>query len=257
MKKIYTFILVFALILLTSCRGSSPTEKMLKAPFEHTIIDRVIITSTRNAAKYTIVDTKSISRFKSHIQKGRDATENSKLEADFIFEFYDGKKEIASFNYIAGLDDKKIANLIDEKGRLYHIGTSVENEFIKRVMRKANNKNVPEYYISLIELMLDKSKIPENSTVVVDITKDYTVTKSILSIEQKRILDSVDTRGVKIKLPGEVDKYDYYIKISTSSYTDMKSNALVGVKDKLNIEKWYYVDGKFEKDEWSHHIRFK
>lgn len=244
-------------LLLSSCRGKSPTEKALRGPLEGANIDRIIITSTRNAAKYTIVDSKSISRIKAIIVKGRDAREDIKLEPDFTFQFYDGRKEIMSFNYIAGVNDRDVVNLIDEKKTLYHLDTSIENEFLKRIMRKATSKNVPEYYISLLELMIEKSNVAENSTVVVDITKDYTVTKGILSIEQKRILDSVDKRGIKIKFPKEVDAYDYYIKINTTSYTDDSSKTTVTVKDKMNIETKYNLEGKYDNEKWSYFIRFK
>lgn len=256
MKKIFLVLLILPLIL-SSCRGKSPTEKALREPLEGAHIDRIIITSTRNAAKYTIVDSKSISRIKSTIEKGRDAKEDMKLEPDFTFQFYDGRKEIMFFNYIAGVNDKDIVNLIDDKKTLYHIDTSIENEFLKRIMRKTTSKNVPEYYISLLELIIEKTNVAQNSTVVVDITKDYTVTKGILSVEQKRILDSVDKRGIKVKFPKEVETYNYYIKINTTSYTDVSSKTIVTVKDKTGSETKYNLEGKYDGKRWSYFIRFK
>lgn len=161
------------------------------------------------------------------------------------------------FNYVASVDDKDVVNLTDEKGALYHVDTSVENEFLKRIMRKTTSKNVPEYYISLLELMIEKTNVAQNSTIVVDITKDYTVTKGILSVEQKRILDSVDKRGIKVKFPKEVSTYNYYIKINTTSYTDDSAKAAITVKDKLNTETKYNLEGKYDNGKWSYFIRYK
>lgn len=244
-------------MLLSSCSGGSETEKRIKSSIEGSHIDRVIITSTRNAAKYTIVDLKSISRIKSSIIRAKDAKEDIKLEPDFILKFYEGTKEAASFEYIAGINDRDKANLKDDKGNLYNISSTIEDEFLKRIMRKTSSKNVPEYYISLIELILEKTNAQEGSIAVVDVTKDYTVTKSILSVEQKRILDSVDKKGIKIVLPNEKDDYDYYIKIITNSYTDVSSKGTVSVKNKLNIETVYKVEGNFKDNKWSYYIRYK
>lgn len=91
MKKLFLILLMLPLVL-SSCGRRSVTEKALRVPLESAHIDRIIITSTRNAAKYTIVDTKSISRIKSTIEKGRDAKTDMKLEPDFTFQFYDGRK---------------------------------------------------------------------------------------------------------------------------------------------------------------------
>lgn len=256
MKKFIAIILLLPM-LLSSCKGRSETERRIKSSIEGAHIDRVIITSTRNAAKYTIVDLKSISRIKGNILKAKDANKDTKLEPDFIFKFFEGRKEAASFEYIAGINDKDEGNLIDDKGSLYNISSIIEDEFLKRIMRKTSSKNVPEYYISLIELILEKTNAQHGSTVVVDVIKDYTVTKSILSVEQKRILDSVDKKGIKIILPSEKDGYDYYIKINTSSYTDIASKGTVSVKNKLNVETIYHVEGNFKDGKWSYYIRFK
>lgn len=256
MKKLIALILLLPM-LLSSCKGRSETERKIKNSIEGAHVDRVIITSTRNAAKYTIVDLKSISRIKANILKAKDAKKDTKLEPDFTFKFFEGRKEAAIFEYIAGINDSDEGNLIDDKGNLYNISSIIEDEFLKRIMRKTSSKNVSEYYISLIELILEKTNVQENSTVVVDVIKDYTVTKSILSVEQKRILDSVDKRGVKIILPSEEDKYDYYIKINTSSYTNITSKGTVSVKNKLNVETKYYVEGTFKDGKWSYYIRFK
>jgi hypothetical protein len=124
-------------------------------------------------------------------------------------------------------------------------------------MKSNVNKNVPEYYISLIEKVLDSSNVQEGSEVVVDLSKDYTVTKYILSIDQKRILDSIDRKKVEIKLPGETENQDYAIIVRTNSYTDTQSQTVVSVTNKDKVKTDYYVEGTFNGDKWSYYIRFK
>ncbi|MDF2674891.1 MAG: hypothetical protein K0R09_3159 [Clostridiales bacterium] len=257
MKKLLLVSGVILMLLLTSCVGGRKNEKILNMGFDKAVIDRIVIVNTRGGVKYTIIDDKSINRIKGIIVRGRDAETDIKLDPDFLFEFYDGKTIVASFNYIAGISDKKTANLAEENGELYHVSTMIEDEFVKRIMKSNVNKNVPEYYISSIEKILESSNIKEGSEVVVDLSKDYTVTKYILSVDQKRILDSIDKKKVDIKLPGETETQDYTINVRTDSYTDTKSESLVSVTDKDKVKTDYYLEGTFESGKWSYYIRFK
>lgn len=257
MKKILLLSSIIIMLLMTSCVGGRRNDKILKMGFDKAVIDRIVIINSRGGVKYTIIDDKSISRIKNIIVRGKDAVTDSKLEPDFLFEFYAGKSIVASFNYIAGISDKKTANLIGDKGGLYHVSTMIEDEFVKRIMKSNVNKNVPEYYISLIEKVIESSDIVEGSEVVVDLSKDNTVTEYILSIDQKRILDSINKKRVSIKLPGETEKQDYTISIRTNSYTDTKSETVVSVTNKDKVTTNYYLEGSFENEKWSYYIRFK
>lgn len=257
MKKLLLLGSLIIMLLFTSCVGGRRNEKILKMGFDKAIIDRIVIVDARGGVKYTIIDDKSINRLKNIIIRGKDAEAESKLDPDFIFEFYDGKTIVGSFKYIAGISDKNTANLLEEKGGIYHISTMIEDEFVKRIMKTNVNKNISAYYISLIEKVLDSSTIEKGSEVVVDMSKDYTVTKYILSVDQKRILDSIHKKEVSIKLPGETENPDYIIKINTESYTDTKSETSVTVTSKDKVTTDFYLEGTFNKDKWSYYIRYE
>lgn len=257
MKRIILFSSIIIMLLMTSCVSGRRNTKILNMGFDKAAIDRIVIVSSRGGVKYTIIDDKSISRIKNIIVRGKDAETDSKLEPDFLFEFYDGKSIVASFDYIAGISDKKTANLTDDKGSLYHISTMIEDEFVKRIMKSNVNKNVSEYYISLLEKVIESSDIKEGSDVVVDLSEDDTVTEYILSVDQKRILDSIDKKRVSVKLPGEAQNQDYTINVITDSYTDTKSKTTVSVTNKEKVKTTYYLEGTFENNKWSYYIRFK
>jgi hypothetical protein len=254
MKKLSIILsTIFVLVILTSCAGPVGQNKF-KAVFQDKQIERIGIINSRYAGRYTIIDKKAIERFKNRVLKAQEVTTDTKLEPDFIFDFYDETKKLITFKYIAGINDKKTANLIDENGKLYHISTSVEDHFVKRLMKREDNKNIPEYYISLISLMIEKSGAQNENTVIADISKDYAVTRAITSVEQKSILDSIDGRGVHIKFPGEVEKWDYTIKIRTTKYNDISCETTVTITDKNNISSKYQIVGTFERGNWSYHI---
>lgn len=257
MKKILLLSSIMIMLLMTSCVGGRRNEKIQKTGFDKAAVDRIVIINSRGGVKYTIIDDKSINRIKNIIVRGKDAETDSKLEPDFLFEFYDGKSMVASFNYIAGISDKKTANLTGDDVGLYHVSTMIEDEFVKRIMKSNVNKNVPEYYISLLEKVIESSAIEEGSEVVVDLSKDNTVTEYILSIDQKRILDSINKKKVSIKLPGETENQDYTLSVRTNSYTDTKSTTVVSVTNKDKVKTDYYMEGTFENGKWSYYIRFK
>lgn len=257
MKKLLLLSFLTITLLLTSCVGGRRNEKIVKTGFDKAAVDRIVITNTRGGVKYTIIDEKGINRIKNIIVRGKDAEVENKLEPDFLFEFFDGKTIVASFNYIAGISDKKTANLISDKEGIYHVNTMIEDEFVKRIMKTNVNKNVPEYYISLLEKVIESSTIEAGSHIVVDMSKDYTVTKYILSVDQKRILDSINQKDTAISFPGEIEKPDYTIKVSTDSYTDTQSETIVSVTNKAGETTDFYLEGTFEGNKWSYYIRFE
>lgn len=257
MKKLLLLSSLIIMLLLTSCVGGRKNEKILNMGFDKAVIDRIVITNTRGGVKYTIIDDKGISRLKNIIVRVKDAEVDNKLDPDFLFEFYDGKTIVASLNYIAGISDKKTANISDDKGGLYHVSTMIEDEFVKRIMKTNVNKNVPEYYISLLEKIIESSTIEKGSEIVVDMSRDYTVTKYILSVDQKRILDSINMKDVVVKLPEEIESPDYTIKVNTDSYTDTQSETIVSVTNKEKVTTDFYLEGTFEGEKWSYYIRYE
>lgn len=258
MKKIICCIMVFMLVFLTSCSNDKATENKFKQVFGNSVIDRIVITNTRYSGRYTIVDKSEIDRLKNKVIKSSKASVDDKLDPDFTIEFYSNIKKIASFKYVAGITNKKTVNLIDENKNIYHIDNSIEDEFMKRLSKKNNGNNISDYYISTISLLIDKSGAKSGAVVAVDISKDVYVTNSITSVEQKRIIDSINKENIKVRFPNEVQKYDYMIKINTSKFLDDKSVADVSVQDvKNNMTIKYHIEGTYSKNKWNYFITYK
>jgi hypothetical protein len=257
MKKISTIIVcILIAINLTSCIGNKVNPNLVALGLRDKSMQRVAITNNRYAGRYTIIDKKTITSFSNVVLNASDATIDNKLDPDFIFEFYDDTRNVATFKYIAGIDDKKTANLIDSNGKLYHVSTSIENLFMKELMNRNDTQNVAGYYISLIKLLIQKANVNNNDVIVADISRDVVVTRSITSIEQKNILDSIASKG-KIVFPNETQKYNYYIKINTSEYTGTSVTAVAAVTDKNNLTIKYEIVGTYEEGGWNYHIKYK
>lgn len=250
-------IMATMMVSFTSCAGSKANPKIQALGEGSSTIQRIAITNSRYAGRYTVIDSDNIKRIQEYILKAKDAAVDSKLDPDFVIEFYDDTKNVASFKYIAGIDDEATANLIDSKGNLYHVKTSIEDEFMKRLMKRDGAKNVPEYYISLIKLLIEKSGAKSGDTIVVDISKDYAVTRAITSLEQQSILNSIDDSGIKISFPSETNNYNYLIKIITSKFNEDNCTASASIKDKTNTITKFDISGSFQHSKWEYHIKYR
>ncbi|KMT22918.1 hypothetical protein [Clostridium cylindrosporum] len=257
MKKTISIvaILIFT-ILLSACSGGGSAVEIKKA-MQNAQIERITITNARYAGRYTIIDKKSMERFKGYIEKARIAKEDPGLEPDFVFELYDGTRSVGNFKYIAGVTDSSEANLIDMNGKLYRISRSIEDIFMKRLMKKNDLVNVPEYYISLISTIIKKHGMKEGSKVVADIGKDYSVTRSITSVDQKSILNSVSANKISVNFPTDSKNFDYSIEVKTGKYNNTSSEAVISVRDKEGKVTKYEVSGNYKSGDWEFHIKFK
>ncbi|MCX7904861.1 MAG: hypothetical protein N2486_10190 [Caloramator sp.] len=249
MKKL---LILLSLLLLTSCTGVNP---VLKNKFLNQDIERIVITNTRYAGRYTIIDKKAITRFKNKVLRAKEVQNDSNLEPDFIFDFYSENKKVASFKYIAKINEENVANLYDEEGKLYNISTSIEDEFIKRLLKTNRNQNVPDYYVSAINLILDKID-KSDITVAIDLKKEIMTLKYLTSMDIKNIFEGINRNGVNIVLLQQAKEYDYLIAINTKKYSGNSVEAEISVVDPNGMKTVYVIEGNYN-GKWEFFIAYK
>lgn len=258
MKKFLIFALALFVSLTTSCSVFKHINPKIEGKIKkETKYERIIITSTRLSGRYTMFDASSIKRFLNKIYEAKDITAETKFEPDFFIEFYDSNKKVATFKYIAGITDETQPNLIDEDGNRYYVDNSIEDEFIKRIMKKEMFKGAKEYYVSLLEDVIER--IPKkgigNNKVFIDINKDYMVTKYLTSVDMFNIFDSIKNNSVEIV--DRIDKADYVVTIVTNTYNDTKVVANVVIKNKNNVVQRLLYEGNRAGDKITYFIKNK
>ncbi|KRQ85827.1 hypothetical protein ABG79_02391 [Caloramator mitchellensis] len=250
MKRV--FYLLITLLLLTSCQRVNPE---IKNKLSSQKIERIVITNTRYAGRYSIIDKKAIARFKNKIIKAEEASINTNLEPDFIFDFYSENKKIASYKYIAELNENNTVNLYDESGKTYRIPTSIEDEFIKRLLKKDRNANVPDYYKDSINLILDKLNV-KDKTIAIDLKKETMTLKYLTSVEIKEIFESINRDGIKINLLEQNSNFDVLISINTKKYSGNTVQSEITVTDSNGAKTIYFIEGNY-KNKWDFFIKYK
>lgn len=258
MKKFLIFILALFVGLTTSCSTFKHINPKIESKINReTKYERIIITSTRLAGRYTVFDASSIKRFSNKMYEAKDISAQTNFEPDFFIEFYDSNKKVATFKYIAGITDETQPNLIDEDGNRYYVDNSIEDEFIKRIMKKEMFKGAKEYYVSLLEDVLERIPKKNNgiNKVYINIDKDYIVTKYLTSVDMFNIFDSIKNNSVEIV--DSIDKADYVVTIVTSTYNDTKVVASVNIKDSNNVVQKLSYEGNRVGDKITYFIKNK
>lgn len=218
---------------------------------------RIIITSTRLAGRYTIFDDGAKKRFISKIYKAKDLSKDTELEADFIIDFYDSNKKVASYKYIANISEEDEVNLIDEDGNKFHINSDIEDEFIKRIIKKEMYKDASTYYIAILENVI--SKIQENDkgnlNVYIDIINDTMVTRFLTATQVENVFKTIEKNNVKI-VNSEKDA-EYILVVKTSIFNQDKTESTVTIKNKSGQKQQLLYSGKKSNDKFEFHIKYK
>lgn len=258
MKKLFSILLLLLILTTTSCskigyQNPKITEKLKK----DTSYQRIIITSTRLAGRYTIFDDGAKKRFLNKIYKAKDVTTDNELEADFIIDFYDANKKVASYKYIANISEEDKVNLIDEDGNKFHINSDIEDEFIKRIIKKEMYKDASTYYIALLENVI--SKIQENNSgnlnIYIDIINDTMVTRFLTATQVENVFKSIEKNNINIV---DTEKSaDYTLVVKTSLFNEDKTESTVTIKNKSGQTQRLLYSGKKNKDKFEFHIKYK
>lgn len=198
-------------------------------------------------------------RFLNKMYLSKDAAVDTGLEPDFIIDFYDSNKKVASYKYIVGISDETQANLIDEDGNKFYINNDIEDEFIKRIFKRQSSADVSDYYISLFKDILERidEKSDKNVSVYIDINKDFVVTRYLTAVDIKKIFDAAKRDGITIA--DKEENVDFYVKVKTKDFSasgdKVKTEVIIQGPQGL-IQKISY-DGKKIDGKFTYHIMYK
>lgn len=257
MKNFKKYICLASLLLvilgLTGCNS-----KKVEKPFSYmkeSNITKISIQSTRDKSyKFTVTDTGVIDNIYNILSKAKEVDKESKLEADYIFEIYEGEDNIHKFSYIAGLDPSDGANFYDgEKG--YIISKRLDNDIIKNFwnIRKPIDFQIV-YYDTIIKAISQyRSNTDSELSIGIDLDKDLEMAKFILSTDVMNFENKLNKeKNVQIINDENKDKFDIIMSIHTEGYLSNRYKATITFEEeKENRKVNLYIFNTYEKGDWN------
>ncbi|MBZ9606281.1 hypothetical protein G9F73_000285 [Clostridium estertheticum] len=252
---IFCFIIITSFIF-TGCKSFDVIKVKLgvkNVDFEYIEqgrIKKIIIQSTRDKSfRFVVTDEIAIKDLHKILSSAKEVKEKSALEADYIFEMYEGVDKVHKFSYIAGLDKKDGANLYSAD-KSYIVSKRIDNDIIENFWNIRKPIDFETVYYDSILKVLDKyiKDDDKSKKIFVDISEDNEVAKFILSTDlesfKSKLLNNFNALLVKDKNTG----YDELVSVKTEGYKSTIYKSSVTIKNKANEkEKKYYVVAKYDK----------
>ncbi|MBU3092512.1 hypothetical protein K2F40_13785 [Clostridium sp. CM028] len=252
---IFCFIIITSFIF-TGCKSFDVIKVKLGVKnvdfdyIEQGRIKKIIIQSTRDKSfRFVVTDEIAIKDLHKILSSAKEVNEKSTLEADYIFEMYEGVDKVHKFSYIAGLDKKDGANLYSAD-KSYIVSKRIDNDIIENFWNIRKPIDFETVYYDSILKVLDKyiKDDDKSKKIFVDISEDNEVAKFILSTDlesfKSKLLNDFNALLVKDKNTG----YDELVSVKTEGYKSTIYKSSVTIKNKANEkEKKYYVVAKYDK----------
>jgi hypothetical protein len=219
-------------------------------------IDKIVIQSQRDTGfKFTVTDKRTISEMYDILSSGRQVTEKSTLEPDYVFEMYEdaNSEPKYKFMYVAGLDKTEAGNLYSDD-KVYVVSRRIDNDIIRNLWNLRKPREFEKvYYPSIISVLEKYGKdINTAGKVGINISEDLDVAKYILSTNLEDFKNTLNQEaGYAELVKDNKDQYDVLATMKTQGYkSDIYKARLIVNKKKDNVEQIYYIKAKYENGEW-------
>ncbi|MEG2353761.1 MAG: hypothetical protein RSB70_03875 [Clostridium sp.] len=264
LKRIVVILLSIIISIFMSGCGASESIKiklgLKNSDFEYIKegnAKKIIIQSTRDKGfKFVLTDLQAIKQMYDILASGKEVSEQSNLEPDYIFEIYEKGAVVHSYNYIAGIDKEDGANFYGDN-KSYIVSSRLDNDVLKHFSNIRKPKYFEQiYYGSIIEtikkdLIKGKEENGEIGSVGVDISNDLGISKFILSTELLTFDSKLKSEFKNCELVQKGKEYDTLVNVITEGYKSdvYKAKIFISKENKVK-EQIYYVSCKYESGSW-------
>lgn len=270
MRKNKSIILLMIFILALTFSGCSKIDNLkikmgLKNnDFEYISenkIEKIVIQSTRDEGfRCVVTDKKTINNIHDILSSAKAVEGKTDLDSDYIFEIYEWGKEPHRFNYVVGVQDKKMGNFYNDN-ESYVVSKRIDNDIIRNlsVLRKPRDFSV--LYYRMIMQFLDENKylFENRSNIGINIKDDIEVAKYILSIDVENFKDDLKAEFPNAELVKDnKEEFDTVVNIKTYGYKEKVYKCIITVKYKgSNKESKFYALCQVEDNSWNIQISDK
>ncbi len=220
-------------------------------------VEKIVIQSTRdNGFRFVVTDKSTIRDLYGLLSTGKEATENSKLPPDYIFEFQESADKIHKFNYVAGLNKKGVGNFYDGE-KSYSVNKRLDNDIIRNMYSLRRPKDFSDiYYASILKFLSSYGKninSDGSKSLGINIKDDIECAKYVLSVELEDFKYNLNSTIKNAKLvDNNKEDFDILVSMKTQGYKTTVYKSIITLYNKSEgTELKYYVLGNYENREWT------
>lgn len=254
-----------SLIVTTTLSGCGFTEnlavkvKLKNEYFEYikqNRVDKIIIQNVRDSGfRFIVNDDQAINDIYKLLSKGKEVSEKSSLDPDYIFEIWIGD-EVKKYEYVVGAERGKGNFYNDEKA--FSVSKNLGNTIMQNLsfIRKPRDFDYI-YYESILRVIESKKDALSNDNKVgIDISGDADCLKYMFSIELENFKKKLNKILPSVELvKNNYEDFDTVVKVKNRGYNSTLFKTLITIDNKKDKSfESYYISAEYNFKDWDINI---
>jgi hypothetical protein len=211
-------------------------------------VDKIVIQSVRDSGfRFIVNDSKAIDDIYGILSSGREVSQKSSLDPDYIFEIYNGD-EVKKYQYVVGENEKGTGNFYDENN-VFSVSKNLENIIMENLsfIRKPRDFNYI-YYQSILKVIENqKDTLAKEGKVGIDIQGDTDCLKYIFSTDLEEFKKNLNKELPNSDLVNKnSDDFDTIVKVKNRGFNTTIFKTLITIENKKDkSSENYYVIAEY------------
>lgn len=265
-NKFLIIILAIILIISTTLTGCTFTDKLSvkmklrNEQFEYikqNRVNKIIIQNVRDSGfRFIVNDSQAINDIYKILSKGKEVSEKTSLDPDYIFEIWVGD-EVKKYQYIVGDNERGKGNFYDDENA-FIVPKNLENTIMQNLsfIRKPRDFQYVYYKSILKVLESQKSDLSNENKVGIDISGDADCLKYMFSIELEQFKKDLNKILPNVDLvKNNYDDFDTVVKVKNRGYSSTLFKTLITIENKKDKSfESYYISAEYNFRDWDINI---
>lgn len=219
-------------------------------------VDKIIIQNVRDSGfRFIVNDSQAINDIYKILSKGKECSEKSSLDPDYMFEVWIGE-EVKKYSYVVGANSGKVGNFYDEQDA-FSVPKNLENTIMQNLsfIRKPRNFEYI-YYESILKVVESNKELLSKGNVGIDISGDVDCLKYVFSNDLEEFKKNLRKLIPSVDLVNKnSEAFDIIIKVKNRGYNSTAFKTLITIDNKLDKSfESYYITAEYNYKDWDINI---
>lgn len=261
-KYKFLFMSLSIVLIITTLSGCNIVESLaVKTKFKNeqfeyikqNRVDRIIIQNVRDSGfRFIVKENQAINEIYKLLSKGKEVSEKSSLDPDYIFEIWIGD-EVKKYQYVVGANERGKGNFYNED-KAFSVSKNLENTIMQNLsfIRKPRNFEYIYYQSILKVIQSKKAELSNENKVGVDILGDSDCLKYMFSIDLEEFKKNLNKVLPNVGLvENNSEDFDTIIKVKNRGYNSTVFKTLITIDNKKDHSfESYYISAEYNFKDW-------